>query len=94
MSKETIATVKAFIRKNFKAGTLFVTNHSDFDGMTDGMMTADGIKRKAVSDNNVDPDYTMGIKGIYFVHKNNFFSKIPNGYSVYNCCTSFSVTNA
>jgi hypothetical protein len=92
----TLATVKAFIRKN--AGKLLIEQTSDFDGMTDCVQRCEGgyspvLKSDMVCDNN------MGIQGAWFVFgSRDYFSEVKKdglfGYEVCNCCGSFSLAVA
>lgn len=90
----TLATIKAFIRKN--ADTLHVLNKSKFDGMTDGCeSTGEKAFSKALPSDRPDClAHDLGIHGVWFVgssrdhftvHEENGF----RGYSVFNCCGSF-----
>ena len=83
--KTTIATVKAFARKN--ADNLFVKTLSSFDGMTDTV--------EQVTDNfsKIKIENAFGIDGVYLVGSSrDYITHFENdnyiGFEVYNCCGS------
>jgi len=93
--KVTLATVKAFMRRN--AANLMVKATSSFDGMYDCVMPSDNPAYRCVGglfrENNKN---TYGLPGVWFVGgSGNWFSPITEpgltGYRVSNCCGSFSV---
>jgi hypothetical protein len=90
--KITLATVKAFIRKN--ADNLYVSTLSDFDGMVDCITDcADKGFHKAEL-TNIHCKNTLGIHGCWFVGgSRNYFCKFENeqfaGIEVSNCCGRF-----
>lgn len=85
MAKTTIATVKAFARKN--ADNLFVKSLSDFDGMTDCVQSVKDDFKKVSIEN------AFGHSGVYLVGSsrdciNAYEDDKFVGYKVYNCCGS------
>ena len=57
MSKPTIATVKAFIRKN--RAQLLVKCNSGFDAMVDGCTTNHGAAFTPAGDTHIAPEHTL-----------------------------------
>ena len=91
MTKITKATIKSFIKKN--EGKLFIKRLSDFDGMQDMVIELKDDFTKVVK-TNFQKEYTLGIKGAYFVNQSrDYFMKYECydfiGYEVYNCCGNF-----
>jgi len=90
--KATVATLKAFIRKNRK--NLFVEVQSTFDGMTDCVERDYNSNFVRATDSDIYNKNTLGINGVWVVggdlirsyNKNGFI-----GYNVYNCCGSFNL---
>lgn len=88
--KITIATVKAFIRRNVKAGTLLVRSDAEFSGMTDSVECNRGAEfGPAVACHNHGNN--LGIRGIYFVGTSGnwctpFAEGDLTGFRVSNCC--------
>ena len=90
----TLATIKAFIRKNRE--NLYIDVKSTFDGMVDCVMPCgDGAFTKALTpDDGYNHQNKLGIQGAWFVlgggdrfypfEKDGF-----KGYEVYNCCGTF-----
>lgn len=90
MKKITLATVKAFVKKN--DGKIFVNVKSAFNGMTDGVDSVNSGFKQAQTDKNLD--HTLGIEGAWFVGQSrDYFSRYENntfvGYDIYNCCGRF-----
>lgn len=97
--KPTLATVKAFMRKN--AANLFVKNEGDFNGMYDSFEYYQGERpfRSVAGQFNPSRSNDFGI-GVWFVgaggSSRNWIHPYsdPNGYqgfSVSNCCSAFVV---
>ena len=99
MSKPTLATLKAFIRKN--SDNLLIKCNSSFDGMTDCVQENRNAAFRPITphkpgvfkieDSNSN---TLGISGVWLVGSSRdhitFYSKDGmTGYEVYNCCGSF-----
>ena len=85
MAKVTIATVKAFARKN--AEKLFVKTLSDFDGMTDCVQSVDDTFKKT------SLEQAFGHTGVYLVGSSRDYIDPYDdgkyiGYRIYNCCGS------
>ena len=88
--KITIATVKAFIRRNMKAGTLLVRSDAEFSGMTDCVESnrdAAFVPAVACHDNGNN----VGVRGVYFVGSSGnyctpFADGDVTGFRVSNCC--------
>lgn len=83
--KITMATVKAFIRKN--ADNLYVKVNSSFDGMTDCVQHVKDNYRK------ISANDAIGINGVWVVGESrdriNIYSDNEyTGYEIYNCCGS------
>ena len=94
MSKPTLATVKAFIRKNRAA--LMISTETRFDGMTDGCeRCADRSFTPALTpEEGRNHSNTLGIQGAWFVFGSRdsieaFDDGTFAGYKIYNCCGSF-----
>ena len=89
--KITLATIKAFARKN--AENLYVRTLSSFDGMTDCVQRTEDLFRKVEAVDFADSS-TWGIAGAWFVRgsRDYFDAFEENGYTGYrvgNCCGSF-----
>ena len=83
--KITIATVKAFARKN--AENLFIKEESSFNGMTD---CVESVKMKFKKVALID---AFGLKGVYLVGSSSdyiepFENETLKGFRVWNCCGS------
>lgn len=94
--KITLATVKAFIRKNRAA--LHIASLSDFDGMTDCVETsADKSITPALSvETGRECSNNLGILGAWFVGGSRDYFRAVNvggfsGFEVSNCCGSFQL---
>ena len=97
MKKTTIATIKAFIRREINNNNLYIKVKSDFDGRVDCVMPVEEDLTKADKETYTEKDKnTLGLKGIWFVgrgsdyhtpYKENGFI----GYEISNCCGSFVV---
>lgn len=92
----TLATVKAFIRKNRE--NLLIATLNRFDGMTDGIEgCADKSFRPAVApEAGSNHANTLGIAGAWFVFgSRDYFTAIERdgvvGFHVYNSCGSFDL---
>ena len=91
--KITLATVKKFIKENFK--DLYINNTSTFDGMTDGSRSLnEGFKKAERTEENINN--TLGVKFAWFVGSGrNYFSYFEEngflGIRVYNSCDSFKL---
>jgi hypothetical protein len=108
--KITVATVKAFIRKN--RATLNTMVKSGFDGMQDCVVGASCPQFKPATAKTYfchdlrdivevghDCKYSLGVKGVYFVGQSgNWCKAFENdkfkGYEVYNCCGNWIVAVA
>lgn len=94
-TKPTLATLKSFIRKNREA--LLVRRESKFDGMTDSVeQTGHKLFTPAVDALPGCIENTLGIEGVWVVRGSNdrisrFEDGQLEGFSVYNCCGSFTV---
>lgn len=95
MSKPTLATIKAFIRKH--DGQLYIRSRSDFNGMTDCVEQCENRSwRLAETAPAHMGKNTLGIRGAWFVFQSRDSIRpiIDNGYTgyhVYNCCGSFDL---
>jgi hypothetical protein len=95
MKKPTLATLKAFIRKN--EGRLFINQKSSFDGMVDCVMPTGTGAFIPAKPSGGDPDrYTLGIAGVWCVFgSRDYFSPYEDssyiGLEVYNSCGEFIV---
>ncbi len=90
--KTTLATIKAFVRRN--ASGLYVRTTSSFDGMTDCVQSVKGEFRKVESLEASHKSNTLGIQGAWFVGgSRDYFDAYDEngfkGYRVYNSCGSF-----
>lgn len=90
--KTTLATIKAFIRKN--EGRLYINPRSSFDGMVDGVMpTGDNTFSPALKDERGFKN-TCGIQGAWFVFgSRDWFTPYEDatfsGFDISNCCGNF-----
>lgn len=89
--KITLATIKAFVRKN--AANLYVKQNASFDGMTDCVMEVKDTYRKVESIDLTKRD-TLGIPGAWFVRdsRDYFYPHSADGFTgfqVSNCCGRF-----
>jgi len=96
MKKVTMATIKAFIRKN--RNNLLIKNLSDFDGMVDCVMPANdtGFRKAQEPEQGRNHENCLGIRGAWFVlGGGDRFSPFEDngviGYEVYNCCGNFVI---
>jgi hypothetical protein len=95
--KITLATFKAFIKKN--KDNLFILNETDFDGMTDCVTDCKGTPRKAEFKdpaNEYALPNTLGIKGVWLVLDSRDYFKpyedeVFKGIEVSNSCGRFIV---
>lgn len=90
--KTTLATIKAFIRKNAGNG-LHILPKSSFDGMVDCVMPVDG-DWIPVNEADFSDKYTLGCPGAWFVGQSrdyfdNYAADGWVGYRVFNSCGSF-----
>lgn len=91
VKKITLATIKAFVRKN--EDSLYIMKKSSFDGMVDGVRACEDRAFRPV-ENEAHHEATMGIKGAWFVRgSRDYFNEYDDGkfkgYEVSNCCGSF-----
>ncbi len=90
--KTTLATIKAYIRKN--EGRLYIRCKSSFDGMVDGVRdNADQSFSLALKDERGFKN-TCGIQGAWFVFGSRdwftpFEDETFTGFEVSNCCGQF-----
>lgn len=95
--KLTIATVKAFIRKNLSK--LLIEVRYDFDGMSDCVHST-GSKGfvPASASSNPHEKYNMGINGVWFTSGRNGVNRVETathiGYEVGNSCGLWTVAVA
>lgn len=87
----SISTIKAFIKANFE--NLYIKTQSEFNGMIDGLEYVNEDFKK-VEPSNGDYEYTLGVKGAWFVGsgrnlKEPFENETMKGYRIANCCGSF-----
>lgn len=90
----TLATFKAFVRKNRER--LEVRVRSRFDGMTDGLDWKKGAEFEPVRDDVRNPEHTLGIGGAWLVlggrdHFQPYETETHQGIAVANCCGYFEV---
>lgn len=92
MSKPTIASVKAFIRKNKDA--LLIKVRMRFDGMTDCVEPTGAVAFEKAQLTTDFVENTLGVKGAWIV-RGGRDSVVPYndgqrvGYEVWNCCGTF-----
>lgn len=90
-TKITLATVKAFVRKN--KGSIYINNRSSFDGMIDGMAYSNnGFVKAQKTERNLDK--TLGIDGAWFVgssrdYLTKYQTEALEGIEVSNACGNF-----
>lgn len=94
MRKATMATVKSFIRKN--ADSLHILTKSSFDGMTDGCESTGQKEFSPVKKSEQFFKNNLGIAGAWFVGSSRdsivpFDANGYTGFSIYNCCGSFTL---
>lgn len=92
--KITLATLKAFVRKN--RANLLIDTISDFDGMVDGVRECANRSFIPVVDAEVNHPNNLGIQGVWCVLRgNDYFSAFERdgvrGIHVYNSCGSFDI---
>ena len=92
--KITLATFKAFIRKN--QGHLWIRNHMNFDGMYDCVMPCGDRSFRPVTSPSNPHDADLGIAGVWMVggSRNCFEAFNGDGFTgirVDNCCGSFTL---
>jgi hypothetical protein len=98
--KVTLATIKAFVRKN--KGQLYIRTLSRFDGQTDGVEQCADRGFSKVTETTTHIDHNMGILGAWFVGSSrDYFTAIKDnnaitennftGFHVFNCCGSFDI---
>ena len=93
MAKVTMATVKAFVRKN--KGRIYVRNLSDFNAMTD-CVERSADREFYLAEVEEDSMHTLGVKGAWFVlSSRDRMMPIESdefvGFHVYNSCGSFDL---
>lgn len=91
MSKPTVSSLKALIRKN--KDNLLIRVKTSFDGMYDCTMpTGQKGFQKAVETSSFVQN-TLGIEGVWIVRGGDYVTAYDDGavagYEVYNCCGSF-----
>lgn len=94
MKKATLATLKKFVRENHSNLMIKVTG--SFDGMIDGMGWDSNAKFSAIRKSDIDARHTLGIAGCWLVLQSRdyvrpFENDILRGFSVSNCCASFTL---
>jgi hypothetical protein len=95
MSKPTIATVKAFMRKNLD--NLHIKRRSEFDPQIDGHAWNDNAQFVPVKQTDSMPDYKHGIEGVWIVRYGSKNCIAPysdenwEGFEVSNCCARFTI---
>lgn len=87
-SKITVATLKAFLKKNEDA--IYVRVLSSFDGMQDMVDTVEDVF-KLVKKSDNPKDYNLGFSGLYLVGHSrdsirHYEDDIYTGFEVYNSC--------
>jgi len=89
--KITLATVKAFIRREYKNGNLYIKQNSTFDGMVDCVMPIENSEWRKVTQIDENNKNSCGINGLWFVRNSrDYFTPYSDdnfiGYKIYNCC--------
>ena len=92
MSRITLATFKAFIRKN--SGNLYLKVRTHFDGMTDCCEPTHDAYFAPVEPADHVYSNNLGLRGVWLVgHSADYFTPFSEGcfkgYEVYNCCGQF-----
>lgn len=92
--RATMATIKAFVKKN--RTSLLIDVEGKFDGMTDCVQRCDdrGFSSALVREEHME--HTLGIQGAWFVGSSRDYITPFNkdglsGYRIYNCTGSFSL---
>ncbi len=91
----TLATIKAFIRREAKNGNLYARSLSSFDGSVDCVMPTE-TEWKKVESVDFEKKYTFGIPSAWFVGSSrDYFDPFEDaeyiGYKVFNACGSFII---
>lgn len=95
MSKPTMATIKAFVRKNRQH--LLIRCSSSFDGMVDCVTQNTKAEFRPAQDCPLKAEnHTLGIRGAWFVGRSrDYITPISengvSGFHIYNCCGSFDL---
>jgi len=97
--KATLATVKAFAKKN--ANNLFVRYISEFDGMCDGVRDCPNNQNIKEVSGRLDMTTNWSNKmdwniGVWVTGSGNIITPVTDlpgytGYNVYNCCGEFEI---
>jgi len=95
MTKTTLATIKSFIRREYKNNNLYVKQLSDFDSMVDCVTEIKDEFRKVAGIDETNKN-SLGIPGAWFIggSRNSFDDYADDGYigyKVYNSCGSFII---
>lgn len=90
MKKITLATIKSFIKREFKNGNLYIKQNSTFDGMVDCVIPVQSSFKKVI-EIDFENKYSLGIKGFWLVNQSHdYFTRWSDdnfiGYEVSNCC--------
>lgn len=90
MNKPTLATLKSFIKREFKNGNLYSMVKSSFDGMVDCVTPVNSDWKKAADLDLTKPN-TLGISGLWLVgssrdHITDYADSDFIGYQVSNSC--------
>jgi len=91
----TLATIKAFIRKN--KSDLYIKFESSFSGQSDMVESLDAPEWVKAANTTHNLKNSLGVNGAYFIGRGarDYFEAIDAdgfvGFSVYNACGSFSI---
>ena len=92
MKNITRATIKSFIKREFKNNNLYIKTKSSFNGMID-CVQEDKDDFRRIKNINFEEKNNFGIKGLWLVgqSRDSFTGYIDNnyiGYEIYNSCGS------
>lgn len=95
MKKFTLASAKAFIKKN--RAKLLIKVKSSYDGQVDGVEYNSNAQFVPAVNSDYAHENNLGINGVWFTHSANSFYPMQKedgtvvGFECYNCCGSFVV---
>ena len=96
MKKPTLATLKAFIRRESKNNNLYIKTKDSFDGRVDCVMPISGMFEKETKTPNFDDKHSLGLNKIWLCGGgNDYITEYTDnnfiGYKVYSACGTFFV---
>lgn len=90
MEKVSLATLKAFIRREYKNKNLYIKEQSRFDGSIDSIRFIESGFSQVENFNELE-EHTLGIQGLWLVKGSRDYitpwaDKEFIGYEISNCC--------